>query len=41
MVDLRYNISRETSLYRVLVSCDTIALKRLCAVCQIHMTQMP
>ena len=36
--DLRDNISPETSLYLVPSLHDTIALKRLFAVCQIYVT---
>jgi len=41
MPDLRDIISPKTSLYRVPGLHDTIALKRLCAVCQIDKTIIP
>ena len=41
MPDLRDNISHKTSLYRVPGLHDTIALKRLFAVCQIYVAIFP
>jgi len=41
VLDLRDNIFPETSLFRVPGLHDTIALKRLCAVCQVYLTIIP
>jgi len=41
MPGLRDNISTKTPLYSEQGLRDTIALKRLCAVCQVYMTQLP
>jgi len=41
VADFRHNISCKTSVYRDHGLRDKNALKRLCAVCQIHVTIFP
>jgi len=40
VLDSRYNISPKTSFYRVQGLHHTNALKRLCTVCQVYVTQL-